>query len=160
MRRHQLMPYQFGRPRDIVSRLFDMNILDLDTLFSPTKEFEWKERMGHCDMYEEDSSYVIKTDVPGLSEDEINITLEDNMITISGERKKQSDAEESSETKPVKKDDMIVSERSYRRFERHLTIPKDVDVDKISAKLDKGVLEIKLEKIPEDVRVKRITITK
>jgi len=144
--------HYYGKPEDLVSNLFGLSVIDLDK-FLYNNEYG-KERMGQCDLIENNDNYIIKVDAPGLTEDEISVSIEDGQISISGERA----SKKSDDKKSVKKEDMIIKERSYRRFSRTFTIPKEVDVDKVTAKLERGVLIITLEKIPESVRVKKIKI--
>ncbi|MDR0306916.1 MAG: Hsp20/alpha crystallin family protein [Chitinispirillales bacterium] len=86
------------------------------------------------DFSEEDAHYLIKADVPGLSKEDINITVENGIIKIEGESKEE------------RKGKYHHVERLYGRFSRSFSLPDEVDAGKIEAKVNKGVLELKLPK--------------
>ena len=89
------------------------------------------------DLVEDGDEFVLRADLPGLSEDDVNIELEDNVLTISGERK--SEHEERSEG-------YYRLERASGSFSRSLTLPEGVDPEKVQARFDRGVLEVKIPK--------------
>ena len=100
---------------------------------------------------EADDAYYIEVDLPGVSKDDINIDVDDNTLTISGVRK----------VKEEHKDDSFYKVESvYGKFERSFSLPEDVDTDKIEAKHENGVLEIKIpkvekvEKAPKKIEIK------
>ena len=91
---------------------------------------------------------MVKAEVPGMDAKEINISVTGNMLTIKGEKK--SEREE-------KEENYHLVERSYGSFSRSLTLPAAVDVDKIEAKYDQGVLTVTCPK-KEEVKPKAIEI--
>jgi len=91
-----------------------------------------------AEVTEEKKSYQISAELPGVDEKDIRLTLENHMLTISGEKK----SERKEETK-----DYHLSERRYGSFQRSFRVPDDVDEDKISASFDKGVMTIVLPKV-------------
>ena len=100
---------------------------------------------------EADNAYYIEVDLPGVSKDDINIDVDDNTLTISGVRK----------VKEEHKDDSFYKiESVYGKFERSFSLPEDVNSDKIEAKHNNGVLEIKIpkvekvEKTPKKIEIK------
>jgi HSP20 family protein len=101
------------------------------------------------DLAETEDSFVLRADLPGLSEKDVNIELEDNVLTISGERK--SEHEE-------RKDGYYRVERASGSFSRSLTLPEGVDPEKISANFDRGVLEVQIPK-PEQRKPRKVTIS-
>jgi HSP20 family protein len=101
------------------------------------------------DISEGDGEYVLRADLPGLGEDDVNVELEDNVLTISGERK--SEREE-------KKDGYHRIERASGRFSRSLTLPDGVDPESIRAQFDKGVLEVRVPK-PAERKPHRVAIS-
>ena len=101
------------------------------------------------DLVEDGDEFVLRADLPGLSEDDVNIELEDNVLTISGERK--SEHEERSEG-------YYRLERASGSFSRSLTLPEGVDPEKVQARFDRGVLEVKIPK-PEQVKPRKVTIS-
>ena len=89
------------------------------------------------DLAETEDEFVLKADLPGLSEDDVSIELEDNVLTVSGERKGEHEE---------RKDGYYRVERSYGRFSRSLTLPEGVDADAVKASFDHGVLEVHIPK--------------
>ncbi len=100
------------------------------------------------DLVEEDEQFVLRADLPGMSEDEVSVELEEDVLTISGERK--SEHEE-------RKDGHYRLERASGRFARSLTLPEGVDPQSIQAHFDKGVLEVRIPK-PEQRKPRRVAI--
>jgi HSP20 family protein len=100
------------------------------------------------DIVETDTHYVLTADLPGLSEEDVAIEVADNVLTLTGER--ASSHEE-------KKDGYRRVERSFGSFRRSLRIPEGVDADAITARFDKGVLEVKVPK-PEQRKPHRVAI--
>ncbi|MGZ4186213.1 MAG: Hsp20/alpha crystallin family protein [Solirubrobacteraceae bacterium] len=101
------------------------------------------------DVVESEDNYVLRVDLPGVSEGDVKIELDDNVLTISGERK--------SAHKDTKEGYYRV-ERAYGSFSRMLTLPEGVDADSISANFDRGVLEVKIPK-PEQRKPRRVEIS-
>ena len=96
------------------------------------------EVVPHVEVSEEKQSYEISAELPGVEEKDVSLTLQDHMLTVSGEKK--------SERKEEKKE-YSMSERRYGSFRRSFRVPDDVDEDKISAKFDKGVMTVILPKV-------------
>ena len=101
------------------------------------------------DLVETDDHYVLRADLPGVSEGDVKIELDDNVLTISGERK--------SAHRETKQGYYRV-ERAYGNFSRTLTLPEGVDADSISANFDRGVLEVKVPK-PEQRKPRKVEIS-
>jgi HSP20 family protein len=100
------------------------------------------------DLVETDSHFVLRADLPGLSEGDVAIELEDNVLTVSGERKAEHEE---------KNEGFYRLERSFGQFRRSLTLPDGVDAGGISARFDKGVLEVRIPK-PEERKPRRVAI--
>ena len=100
------------------------------------------------DLVETDEHFVLRADLPGLSEEDVSIELEDNVLTVSGERKAEHEE---------KKEGFYRVERSFGQFRRSLTLPEGVDADKIAATFDKGVLEVRIPK-PEERKPRKVAI--
>jgi HSP20 family protein len=100
------------------------------------------------DVKETAEAVVVKAEVPGMDAKEINIALMGDVLTIKGEKK--SEREE-------KEENYHLVERSYGSFSRSVTLPAAVDLDKIEAKYDKGVLTVTCPK-KEEVKPKAIEI--
>jgi HSP20 family protein len=100
------------------------------------------------DLIETDDQFVLRADLPGLSEDDVKIELEDNVLTISGERKAEHEASN---------EGFYRLERAYGAFQRSLTLPEGVDGDKVTANFDRGVLEVRIPK-PAQRKPRRVSI--
>ena len=101
------------------------------------------------DLVETDNDFVLRADLPGVAEGDVNIELEDNVLTVSGERK--SEHEE-------RKEGYYRVERASGSFSRSLTLPEGVDADAIKASFEKGVLEIRIPK-PEERKPRKVAIS-
>ncbi len=101
------------------------------------------------DLVETEGDFVLKADLPGLSEKDVSIELEDNVLTISGERK--SEHEE-------RKDGVHRVERASGGFARSLTLPEGVNPEAIKASFDRGVLEVRIPK-PEQRKPRKVEIS-
>ena len=100
------------------------------------------------DLVEAEDHFVLKADLPGLSEDDVAIEVQDNVLTISGSRQAEHERKEKG---------WYRLERSYGQFSRSLTLPDGVDADKVEANFDRGVLEVRVPK-PEERKPRRISI--
>ena len=125
----------------------DMNRL-FNTLFEPSAGAVMRRWSPAMDLVETEDNYVLRADLPGVSEGDVKIELDDNVLTISGERK--------SAHKEAKEGYYRV-ERAYGSFSRTLKLPEGVDADSISASFDRGVLEVKVPK-PEQRKPRRVEI--
>ena len=100
------------------------------------------------DITEEKDRILVRADLPGMKQEEIAVEVTDSVLTIKGERKRES------ETKDAK---TYRVERSYGSFLRSFTLPAGVDAGKISAAYKNGVLEISLPKLAE-AKAKQIKV--
>jgi HSP20 family protein len=112
----------------------------------PLLETEW---MPAVEMYEKADKYVVKAELPGMKQEDVDISLIGDTLTIKGDKKSESE---------VKEKDYHFSERSYGSFFRSVRLPSNVDVKKIEASFEDGVLEVFLPKSAE-VKPKKIAIT-
>ena len=104
----------------------------------------------HIDVAENDKSYVVEADIPGVKKDEVSVTIKDNVLKISGER---------SSTKEDKNEHMHVVERSFGSFSRSIRLPVDANPDGIAASMEHGVLKLTIEKkVPPEETPKKILI--
>jgi len=94
------------------------------------------------DVREEKNTYILEMDLPGKTEKDVNIELNSNVLTISSESKseKEEKKEEKAEEKNAGK--YLIKERSFCKFARSFTLPDDVDLEKLSAKVNNGVLSV------------------
>ena len=100
------------------------------------------------DLVEEKDEYVLHADLPGVSEKDVKIELEDNVLSISGTRKSEHE---------TRKDGYYRVERASGSFSRSLTLPKGVDPESIRAEFENGVLEVRIPK-PEERKPRRVEI--
>jgi len=101
------------------------------------------------DLVEADDHFLLKADLPGLSEGDVNIEVQDGTLTVSGERKAEHEQREKG---------WYRIERSFGSFSRSLTLPDGVDADRIEASFNHGVLEVRIPK-PEERKPRRIEIS-
>jgi HSP20 family protein len=92
------------------------------------------------DVYEDEHNVTLKIEVPGIDEKDIDVRIENNTLTVHGERKFE---------KEEKEENYRRVERQYGSFTRTFTLPSTVNHDNVQADYDKGVLKIKLEKKAE-----------
>src|SRR5579864_2297786 len=92
------------------------------------------------DVYEDEHNITLKLEVPGIDEKDIEVRIENNTLTVHGERKFE---------KEEKEENFRRVERQYGSFTRSFTLPTTVDPEKVSATYDKGVLKISLAKKAE-----------
>jgi HSP20 family protein len=100
------------------------------------------------DVTVEKDNVVVKADLPGLSKDNVTVTLQDNYLTITGEKKHETEKKEA---------DYFLSERVYGSFTRTIELPVAVDSQKIEARFKDGVLHVTLPKT-EDAKPKQIEV--
>ncbi len=86
-------------------------------------------------------AYHVELDLPGIKKEDIEITTEDNILTISGERKYKDE---------VKEDEYYKVESVYGKFSRSFTLPEKIDVENIHAESNDGVLEVIIPKLKEE----------
>jgi HSP20 family protein len=101
------------------------------------------------DVFEKEDKFVMKAELPGMKEEDIDISIVGDTLTIEGERKAESE---------VKEDDYYYCERSYGSFSRSIAIPSNVDAQKIEANYEDGVLEVSLPKTSK-VKPKKISVS-
>ena len=101
------------------------------------------------DVVETDDHFVLRADLPGMTESDVNIELEDNVLTISGERKAEHEQ---------RNEGYYRVERASGSFSRSLTLPEGVDTDAIQAKFESGVLEVRIPK-PEQHKPRKVQIS-
>lgn len=95
------------------------------------------ETMPLTELVEKDGGYVLSVETPGVSEKDISIELDNDILTISGEKKAESETKDAG---------YLISERSYGAFRRRFTLPGDVDPASIEAKMKDGVLKLDMKK--------------
>ena len=135
-------------PYEAVQREFDTM---LGRLFGPTQGDGGQRLAPYAvDVREDADHFYVQAELPGFKKDEVDITLENQTLTISSERKEQTD-----ENGP--KGELLLHERRYNRFLRSFTLPPTVDEQTVNAKLDNGVLTITLNK-REETKPRKISV--
>jgi HSP20 family protein len=139
----------FGWLRNEVDRLFDefgtpaRGIFNFGAQFAPLPAIEMAER---------EKDYRLTAELPGLQEDDVEISVVDGVLTLSGEKREEADREEEGRT---------ISERRYGAFSRQIPLPADVDPETISATFKKGVLTVTMGKDANlPARSRKIAIAK
>jgi HSP20 family protein len=101
------------------------------------------------DIYEHEGNLVLKAELPGIEHKDVDVRVENNVLTLRGERKFDSE---------VKREEYHRVERAYGTFSRSFTLPNAVDTDKIKAEFKDGVLRVTLPQ-REEAKPKQISIS-
>jgi HSP20 family protein len=130
-----------------MNRMMD-NFFDTPFGFGPFRRmFDMEDNfIPRMDVSESDQEVRITTDLPGLDEKDIHLTIENNRLTVSGEKKAETEEKDRTYHRV---------ERHYGSFSRIIDLPEGVDPDKIEASFKKGVLEIIIPKPAESVSQKK-----
>jgi HSP20 family protein len=137
--------------RELTSLQNEMNRLFTTFFDTPTGgngEGATRRWIPAMDLVETDEHFVLKADLPGLGEGDVNLEVEDNVLTVSGERKAEHED---------KREGYVRVERAYGSFRRSLTLPEGIDPEGVNASFDKGVLEVRIPK-PEERKPRRVAI--
>jgi HSP20 family protein len=127
--------------RDEINRLFDTGAPALDNSFFSG----WNPTL---DVYDEKDRFLVSVELPGMKKDEINLSYQDGVLTISGERKHEREGKEG---------ETFRSERYFGKFQRSVSLPASVDASKVNATYKDGVLQIDLPKA-EEAKPKQIQV--
>lgn len=135
---------QLSTLREEIDRLFES---PLSTFAGVTQPFFG----GWCpalDLYEDQDNLTLRAEVPGMRKEDIEISLQEGVLTVSGERKLEKEYENAETHR---------SERFAGRFQRSLTLPAPIDADKVKASYKDGILTVVLPKT-EAAKPKQITV--
>ncbi|HHL73973.1 MAG TPA: Hsp20/alpha crystallin family protein [Bacteroidetes bacterium] len=105
--------------------------------------------MPSVDISEDNDNFYIHAELPGLSKDDVHINYEEGVLTLKGEKKTETEEKDKNYHRV---------ERSYGAFERSFRVPSRIDVDKINARFENGVLSITLPKL-EEAKPKEIKVS-
>jgi HSP20 family protein len=133
---------QWSNLRDEINRLFESPFGDTGR---ESEFFGWAPAV---DMYEDKDHLVVKAELPGMKKEDIDISLHQGSLIISGERKVETNEGEGESSR---------SERFFGRFQRALELPKPVDGNKVTATYKDGILTVQLPKT-EESKPKQITV--
>jgi HSP20 family protein len=145
------LPFRdLGSIQERMNRLFDESFRGLAP--RPGAEEDWA--LGGSwapvvDIYEQEGNIVLKAEVPGVDPKDVDILVENNVLTLRGERKFDTE---------VKRDNYHRVERAYGAFSRSFTLPSVVDTEKIKADYKDGVLRVTLPQ-KEEAKPKQISIS-
>jgi len=134
--------------RELSSLQNEMNRLFNTVFDTPVANGGNRRWVPAMDLVETKEDFVLRADLPGMAEHDVRIELEDNVLTVSGERKAEHEARE---------EGFYRLERAFGAFSRSLTLPKGINPESVSASFANGVLEVHIPK-PEAVKPRRIEI--
>lgn len=127
--------------RDDMDRLFDVFFgvqpQDMEDLWRPAIDIE-----------ENNGNLMVRAEIPGMKKEDIKVSVKEDMLTISGERKRENETKDKTFHR---------IERSYGQFRRMIRLPATVDADKVKATYKDGVLNVTLPK-PESMKPKNIDV--
>jgi HSP20 family protein len=136
--------------RDLVSIQDEMNRLFDDFFGRPVTRPEWTEGVWtpSVDVSETKDNVIINAEIPGMSKEDVKLSVQNNVLTLSGERKQEKEEKDANYHR---------IERSYGSFSRSFTLPASVKPDKVKATYKDGILKITLPK-SEEAKPKQIPI--
>jgi HSP20 family protein len=127
--------------RDHINRIFELNFPA-----RPAEAFgDWAPAL---DAFEDKDKYTVSVELPGLKKEDINVTVHDGVLTVSGERKSE---------KEVKEGTVHRTERYYGKFSRSVSLPAAVRAEKVAANYRDGVLTVEIPKA-EEAKPKQIEV--
>lgn len=150
-------PFQMMRQfTQNMERLFDgfqgfsfPNFLRTD--FPPFRmEFDKVEWVPQIEVLQNNEQFMVRADLPGLTKDDVNVEVTDDLLTLSGERK---------EEKEEKREGFYRSERSYGSFYRQIPLPEGAKTENATATFKKGVLEITIPAPKAELSTRKLEIT-
>lgn len=130
-----------------MNKLFD----DFFSGFEHSTAFTTNDFFPRVNVKEDKNNFTVSTELPGMDENDVEITINENTLKICGEKKVDTETE---------KENYHYVERKSGYFKRVINLPSEVDGDKAEATFKKGVLEINLPKTEKSESVKRILINK
>jgi len=134
---------ELNRLRREIDRLFE----DPFSLLAPSTSF-FQNWTPSVDIFEDKERYIVKAELPGMKREDIDVALDGNTLTLSGERKQEEEKREGESYR---------SERYFGRFQRSITLPTEVQANKIEAAYKDGVLTVTVPK-SEEAKPKQIPV--
>lgn len=134
--------------QDRLNQLFTQPFGPLSRLAGMDQSLTASTFVPAVDIYEDEHNILLTAEVPGVEEKDLEISLENGVLTVSGERKMENEE---------KQDNFHRIERSYGRFTRSFTLPPTVDENNVKAEFNNGVLKVTLAK-REEAKPKQIRI--
>lgn len=133
--------------RELESFQSDMNRL-FESFLRPASGRSGPRWIPATDLTREGDDLVLRLDLPGMDDESVDVEVEGNVLTVSGERSETAESEDEGQLR---------RERSYGTFARSFTLPEGTDPEAIKGDFDKGVLELRIPK-PAEERPRKITI--
>jgi HSP20 family protein len=157
MRKEDAMAIERWRPRWGISPWIPFRELEewerrfADLLGRPLWRLPVEERgwMPAVDVFEKEDRFVVKAELPGMKEEDIDVSVVGDTLSIRGEKKTETE---------IKEEDYYRCERSYGSFYRSIPLPSNVDANKIEASFEDGVLEVALPKSAK-IKPKKIAVS-
>jgi len=131
--------------RDAVSQLME------DSIVNPTRLGSTDALSMALNVSETQDEYIVEAVLPGLRPEDVDITIQDNVLTIRGETRKEQQS-------GSKQANFHVMERRYGRFSRSVSLPSVVKVDEVRATLENGILHLEIPKA-EEVKPRKIAVS-
>lgn len=128
-----------------LNRFFDSSLLNMTRSVGDSSLSSW---LPHTDVYDAENEIIVKTDIPGINKDDLELSVQGNTLHIRGEKKHEE---------KVKDMGYIRSERFFGQFERALPLSDEVDPSKVNASYKDGVLTVTIAK-KEEAKPKQIKI--
>ena len=139
-----------------MSALVKRNQNWLPSIFNDFFDNTWMERTNATapaiNVIENDNNYCVEVAAPGMTKDDFNIQIDDDDNLVITMEKKDEKKEGQKNGRYLRR------EFSYSKFQQAMILPDDVDRTKISAKVNNGVLEVELPKLPEEEKKAKVTI--
>lgn len=134
-----------------------MSLINFNRVFGERRGFDdlifppvaYRSTFPNLDMHENENEAHVKLDLPGMKKEDLNISIDDNVLTVEGHR--NSEANETGST-------YSYSERSFGSFKRSVMLPRNIDSNKVSAIYENGVLHVHAPKVMSANRTTNIPI--
>jgi HSP20 family protein len=139
---------ELGTIQNEMNRLFN-NFFDTPTAGNGGNEVPLRRWMPAMDLVENEHDFILRADLPGLTEGDVNIELDDSVLTISGERKSEHEDGKAGYYRV---------ERSFGTFRRSLGLPEGVNPESVKASFENGVLQVVVPK-PEQRKPRKVQIS-
>lgn len=128
-----------------LNRFFDSSLMNMSKEFTEEDFSNW---LPHTDIHDNEDKLVVKSDLPGLEKDDIEVTVQGNTLFIKGEKKHEES---------IKDSGYIKSERYFGHFERAIPLSEDIDSSKVDAEYKNGVLTVNIGK-KEEAKPKQVKV--
>jgi HSP20 family protein len=109
-----------------------------------------REYVAPLEVYERDGQTVVRLEVPGMKEEDIDVSVTDGLLTIKDEKKHEEE---------IKEENYYYTERSFGSFLRTLSIPEGIDESKLAATYDNGILELEIPKVGEQKKEHKVKVS-